>query len=170
MYACQWINEKQTRSHSLCYILRFLQACKYALREASPLLGAEKINTMMQDHLIDAGNLHYPEFLADLVKIMVICLKFHLAICRLLIFLNRFMLSMKQSPFVYPNSFELSFCMLRDHIIQCIKQCVSLLLKEELGIHYQLQKHKLPPLLFIKYTAFCETCARLQNIILYESF
>ncbi|XP_069674813.1 maestro heat-like repeat-containing protein family member 1 isoform X2 [Periplaneta americana] len=48
-----------------------VKTCKYALRQASPLLGAERINTMMQDHLIDAGNLHYPDFMADLVKIMV---------------------------------------------------------------------------------------------------
>jgi hypothetical protein len=48
-------------------------------------MGAEKINTMMQDHLIDAGNLHYPDFMADLVKIMVICLKYDFIFCRFLI-------------------------------------------------------------------------------------
>jgi hypothetical protein len=94
-----------------------LQACKYALREASPLLGAEKINTMMQDHLIDAGNLHYPDFMADLVKIMVICLKYDLLFCRSLIFFNKFLLSIKQSPSVYPVPFHLSICMLGDHIM-----------------------------------------------------
>lgn len=71
---CHWINGILARSHSVCYLICLLQACKYALRQSSPLLGAEKINKMMQDHLKDAGSLHYPDFMADLVKIIVICL------------------------------------------------------------------------------------------------
>lgn len=66
----------------LSYIY-LLQACKYALRQASPLLGGEKINTMIRDHLIDAGNLHYPDFMADLVKIIVISLKTRSFLCRI---------------------------------------------------------------------------------------
>lgn len=62
-------------SFSILYYIYLLQACKYALRQASPLLGGEKINTMIRDHLIDAGNLHYPDFVADLVKIIVILFK-----------------------------------------------------------------------------------------------
>jgi hypothetical protein len=72
---CHKINEIYCRFHLLFYLICLLQACKYALRQASPLLGAEKINTMVQDHLIDAGSLHYPDFMADLVKIIVICFK-----------------------------------------------------------------------------------------------
>ena len=48
-----------------------LQACKYALRQAGPLLEAERINSMLQEHLIDAGNLQYTDFMTDLVKKMV---------------------------------------------------------------------------------------------------
>jgi hypothetical protein len=67
---------------TLSYIY-LLQACKYALRQASPLLGGEKTNTMIHDHLIDAGNLHYPDFVADLVKTIVISFKTHSFLCRI---------------------------------------------------------------------------------------
>jgi hypothetical protein len=79
---CLWI-EIWALPHSLLYLIYLLQACKYALRQASPLLGGEKINTMIHDHLIDAGNLHYPDFMADLVKIIVISLKTHSFLCRI---------------------------------------------------------------------------------------
>ena len=70
-------------SFTILSYIYLLQACKYALRQASPLLGGEKINTMIHDHLIDAGNLHYPDFMADLVKIIVISLKTCSFLCRI---------------------------------------------------------------------------------------
>jgi len=70
--------QEQVAGNFVCLLLHLddssktvVKACKYALRQASPLLGGEKINTMIHDHLIDAGNLHYPDFMADLVKIIV---------------------------------------------------------------------------------------------------
>jgi hypothetical protein len=72
------------RNRKLIKLICLLQACKYALRQASPLLGAEKINAMMQDHLIDAGSLQYPDFIADLVKIIVICVETYI-FCRFFI-------------------------------------------------------------------------------------
>jgi len=70
-------------SFTILFYIYLLQACKYALRQASPLLGGVKINTMIHDHLIDAGNLHYPDFMADLVKIIVISLKTCSFLCRI---------------------------------------------------------------------------------------
>lgn len=70
--------QEQVTGNLVCLLLHLddscqtvVKACKYALRQASPLLGAEKINKMIQDHLKDAGSLHYPDFMADLVKIIV---------------------------------------------------------------------------------------------------
>ncbi|KAJ9596476.1 hypothetical protein L9F63_012515, partial [Diploptera punctata] len=70
--------QEQITGNLVCLLLHLednsrhvVKACKYALRQAGPLLGAERINAMLQDHLIDVGNLNYPDFIADLVKKMV---------------------------------------------------------------------------------------------------
>ncbi|PSN35449.1 hypothetical protein C0J52_06619 [Blattella germanica] len=70
--------EEQIKGNLVCLLLHLdddnkavVKACKYALRQAGPLLSAERLNTMLQDHLIDAGKLHYPDFMTDLVKKMV---------------------------------------------------------------------------------------------------
>nr|CAD7435661.1 unnamed protein product [Timema monikensis] len=47
-----------------------VKACKYSLRQTSPLLRAARVNAMVQDHLIDGANLHYTDFMADLAKVV----------------------------------------------------------------------------------------------------
>nr|CAD7202277.1 unnamed protein product [Timema douglasi] len=47
-----------------------VRACKYSLRQTSPLLGAARVNAMVQGHLIDGANLHYTDFMADLAKVV----------------------------------------------------------------------------------------------------
>lgn len=36
-----------------------------------PYLESPKVNGMIQEHLIDEANLHYSDFIRDLIKIMV---------------------------------------------------------------------------------------------------
>lgn len=48
-----------------------VKACKYSLREAAPVLGAKKVCSMFQDHLIDDANLQYEQFVTVLVKSIV---------------------------------------------------------------------------------------------------
>nr|CAD7445664.1 unnamed protein product [Timema bartmani] len=47
-----------------------VKACKYSLRQTTPLLRAARVNTMVQDHLIDGAHLHYTHFMADLAKVV----------------------------------------------------------------------------------------------------
>ncbi|XP_068084667.1 maestro heat-like repeat-containing protein family member 1 [Anabrus simplex] len=70
--------QEQVNGNLVCLLLHLddddmnvVKACKYALKEVGPLLGAERLNAMMQGHLIDAANLHYLDFMADLAKILV---------------------------------------------------------------------------------------------------
>ncbi|CAH1975454.1 unnamed protein product [Acanthoscelides obtectus] len=46
------------------------KACKYTLRKIGPYLESPKVNSMIQEHLIDEANLHFTDFIRDLVKIM----------------------------------------------------------------------------------------------------
>lgn len=48
-----------------------LQSCKKTLRHIAPLLTADKTAAMLKEHLIDNGCLQFPQFAANLVKIMV---------------------------------------------------------------------------------------------------
>nr|CAI5839463.1 unnamed protein product [Callosobruchus analis] len=47
-----------------------IKACKYTLRKVGPYLESPKVNSMIQEHLIDEANLHFTDFIRDLVKIM----------------------------------------------------------------------------------------------------
>nr|CAD7453186.1 unnamed protein product [Timema tahoe] len=47
-----------------------VKACKYSLRQTTPLLRAARVNAMVQDHLIDGAHLHYTHFMADLAKVV----------------------------------------------------------------------------------------------------
>lgn len=49
----------------------WLQACKYTLRKVAPYLDSLGVNSMIQEHLIDEANLHYTDFIKDLIKLMV---------------------------------------------------------------------------------------------------
>jgi hypothetical protein len=48
-----------------------IKACKYTLRKVAIYLESPKVNSMIQEHLIDEANLHYVDFVKDLIKIMV---------------------------------------------------------------------------------------------------
>lgn len=48
-----------------------VRACKYALRKVAIYLESPKVNSMIQEHLIDEANLHSVDFIKDLIKIMV---------------------------------------------------------------------------------------------------
>ncbi|GCC19613.1 hypothetical protein chiPu_0018423, partial [Chiloscyllium punctatum] len=45
-----------------------VKACKFTLRLVGPLLGSESVSVMLQKHLLEEANLHYGEFINDLVK------------------------------------------------------------------------------------------------------
>ncbi|KAK9870558.1 hypothetical protein WA026_008119 [Henosepilachna vigintioctopunctata] len=47
-----------------------IKACKYTLRQIGPHLEAPETNSMIQEHLIDQGNLNYHNFVRDLIKVM----------------------------------------------------------------------------------------------------
>ncbi|XP_066159161.1 maestro heat-like repeat-containing protein family member 1 isoform X1 [Euwallacea fornicatus] len=47
-----------------------VKACKYTLRKIGPHLESTEVNNMIQDHLIDEANLHYADFIKDLIKRM----------------------------------------------------------------------------------------------------
>lgn len=47
------------------------KACKYTLRKVGPFLDSPKVNSMIQEHLVEEGNLHYVDFITDLIKVMV---------------------------------------------------------------------------------------------------
>lgn len=55
-----------------------VKACKVTLKRLGPLLGSEEVNSMFQRHLLDGSHLHYPEFISDLTKVMVIDLERHM--------------------------------------------------------------------------------------------
>ncbi|KAL1124144.1 hypothetical protein AAG570_001914, partial [Ranatra chinensis] len=70
--------QDQVKSCLTCLILHLsepepsvVKACKFSLRKVSPVLGAEKVAAMFQDHLIDDGMLHYEQFIAALSKVIV---------------------------------------------------------------------------------------------------
>ncbi|XP_076271212.1 maestro heat like repeat family protein c11.1 isoform X2 [Rhynchophorus ferrugineus] len=47
-----------------------VKACKYTLRKVGPYLESNDVNRMIQEHLIDDANLHYADFIRDLIKVM----------------------------------------------------------------------------------------------------
>ncbi|KAJ8930968.1 hypothetical protein NQ314_016182 [Rhamnusium bicolor] len=47
-----------------------VKACKYTLRKIGPYLESPKVNSMIQEHLIDEANLHFSDFIRDLIKVM----------------------------------------------------------------------------------------------------
>lgn len=47
------------------------QASKFTLRKVGPYLESPKVNAMIQEHLIDEANLHFTDFIRDLIKVMV---------------------------------------------------------------------------------------------------
>ncbi|KAJ8916184.1 hypothetical protein NQ315_016323 [Exocentrus adspersus] len=47
-----------------------VKACKYTLRKIGPYLESPKVNSMIQEHLIDEANLHFADFIRDLIKVM----------------------------------------------------------------------------------------------------
>ncbi|KAJ8979536.1 hypothetical protein NQ317_017684 [Molorchus minor] len=47
-----------------------VKACKFTLRKIGPYLESPKVNSMIQEHLIDEANLHFSDFVRDLIKIM----------------------------------------------------------------------------------------------------
>ncbi|CAH0557118.1 unnamed protein product [Brassicogethes aeneus] len=47
-----------------------IKACKYTLRKVGPHLNSPKVNCMIQEHLIDEANLHFSDFIKDLIKLM----------------------------------------------------------------------------------------------------
>lgn len=53
------------------YIAHGLQACKYTLRKIGGFLEAPKSNMMIQEHLVEEGNLICTDFIIDFVKVMV---------------------------------------------------------------------------------------------------
>ncbi|XP_072562213.1 maestro heat-like repeat-containing protein family member 1 isoform X3 [Paramormyrops kingsleyae] len=48
-----------------------VKACKLTLQECVPLLGSKLIATMFQNHLYEDRNLHYGEFINDLMKYII---------------------------------------------------------------------------------------------------
>ncbi|XP_073987076.1 maestro heat like repeat family protein c11.1 isoform X1 [Rhodnius prolixus] len=70
--------QEQVHSCLICLLLHLsepepsiVKACKYTLRQIGPVLGAEKVSTMFQDHLIDEGALQYENFVTTLIKSIV---------------------------------------------------------------------------------------------------
>lgn len=51
--------------------LAIVRACKITLRKLCALLGAPKVNNLIQSHLIDYGQLNYDFFIVNLMKIIV---------------------------------------------------------------------------------------------------
>ncbi|CAG9840062.1 unnamed protein product [Diabrotica balteata] len=47
-----------------------VKACKYTLRKIGPYVGSSKVNSMIQEHLIDEANLHFTDFIRDVIKLM----------------------------------------------------------------------------------------------------
>ncbi|CAG9858443.1 unnamed protein product [Phyllotreta striolata] len=47
-----------------------VKACKYTLRKIGPYLESPQVNSMIQEHLIDEGNLHFTDFIKDFIKLM----------------------------------------------------------------------------------------------------
>lgn len=47
-----------------------VKACKYTLREVSQYISSSKVNLMINEHLIDEGNLNYGIFIKDLILLM----------------------------------------------------------------------------------------------------
>ncbi|XP_056636032.1 maestro heat-like repeat-containing protein family member 1 [Diorhabda sublineata] len=47
-----------------------VKACKYTLRKIGPYLEGSKVNSMIQEHLIDEANLHFNDFVRDFIKLM----------------------------------------------------------------------------------------------------
>ncbi|XP_017784468.1 PREDICTED: maestro heat-like repeat-containing protein family member 1 [Nicrophorus vespilloides] len=47
-----------------------IKACKKTLRKLGPFLDCPKVNSMIQEHLLDDANLHFPQFCTDLIKAM----------------------------------------------------------------------------------------------------
>ncbi|KAK4880533.1 hypothetical protein RN001_008679 [Aquatica leii] len=50
--------------------LSVVKASKYSLRKLTPFLNSTEVNTMIQDHVLEEGTLHYADFMTDLVKVM----------------------------------------------------------------------------------------------------
>lgn len=48
-----------------------MQACKITLRKVCVLISAPKVNSMVQSHLLDYGQLNYDIFINDFIKIIV---------------------------------------------------------------------------------------------------
>ncbi|KJE96498.1 hypothetical protein CAOG_06818 [Capsaspora owczarzaki ATCC 30864] len=46
-------------------------ACKSALKDVGPLLGADDVNAMFQKYLLEKGSLLYPDFMSDLSKLVI---------------------------------------------------------------------------------------------------
>lgn len=55
-----------------------VKACKYTLRKVSQFLDSPKVDTMIQEHLLEMGYLHFSHFITDLVKVMVIKITYRL--------------------------------------------------------------------------------------------
>lgn len=47
-----------------------VKACKYTLKRVAVFLESVKFNNMIQDHILEEANLHYSQFITDLVKVM----------------------------------------------------------------------------------------------------
>ncbi|KAG5897176.1 hypothetical protein JTB14_022538 [Gonioctena quinquepunctata] len=50
--------------------IHVVKACKYTLRRIGPYLDSPKVNSMIQEHLIDEANLHFTDFIRDFIKVM----------------------------------------------------------------------------------------------------
>lgn len=48
-----------------------IKACKYTLRKVALFLESTEVCSMIQEHLLEDGNLHFTHFVTDLVKVMV---------------------------------------------------------------------------------------------------
>ncbi|RZF41045.1 hypothetical protein LSTR_LSTR002677 [Laodelphax striatellus] len=70
--------QEQVRSSLVCLLMHLsesdssvVKACKFTLRNISGLLEAEKVASMLTEHLIDEGSLQYQEFLIALSKLLI---------------------------------------------------------------------------------------------------
>nr|XP_023029049.1 maestro heat-like repeat-containing protein family member 1 [Leptinotarsa decemlineata] len=50
--------------------IHVVKACKYTLRRIGPYLESPRVNSMIQEHLIDEANLHFTDFIRDFIKVM----------------------------------------------------------------------------------------------------
>lgn len=50
--------------------IQVVKACKYTLRMIASFLGSDKFKNMIHDHVLEEANLHYVQFIMDLVKVM----------------------------------------------------------------------------------------------------